>query len=365
MRRRARLALALAGAVAGVAIAASSTTGAGPRENEYVDGAGITVSLGPQLIAPGPSPEPAADADYRGQVSVDGVGAGQTVEIQKWVDGGWQSSSTLRTTSAGSVGFTTSGDAWYRAVTTVDGAVRAKRFAIGWNGPQVFLSEEFEDEAFQFAWQSIDQPADSEQCSRADPDRSVIGDGVLALTVGVDADVRCDRPGGVGRTNGHFVVEAQLGPTTVAARVRFPHGAASAGRVWLQPAGATRPWVVDDDHDGVLIAGTVPGSPSVLETGVRWLDPSGSMQRHVRKVRRDRAPWADGEFHVYSVDWLVDRLVFRVDGQPVNTVSGGYVAFPQTIGLALLSPDSLDFDAQGEDGAMEVDWVRVYSLTSP
>ncbi|HXH80921.1 glycoside hydrolase family 16 protein [Nocardioides sp.] len=365
MRRPARLALALAGAVAGVAIAATGTTGVGPRESAYVDGAGITVQLGPRLIAPGPTPEPAADAGYSGQVSVDGVGAGHTVEIQKWVDGGWQSTSTLRTSPDGSVAFVASGDAWYRAVATVEGAARAQRFTAGTNGPLVWLSEEFEDETFQFEWQSVDQPADSGRCSRADPDRSVIKDGVLELSVGLDKDVRCDRRGSVGRTNGHFVVDSQLGLATVAARVRFPHGSGSAGRVWLQPAGATSPWVVDDDHDGVLIAGTVPGSPSALETGVRWLDPSGKMQRHVREVRRDQAPWADGEFHVYSVDWLVDQLVFRVDGQPVNTVTGGYVAFPQTIGVALLSPDSLDFDAQSEDGVMEVDWVRVYSLTSP
>lgn len=365
MRTFRRLAPLVAGVIVAVAFAATGTAGEGPRENEYVDGVGITLHLGPQIVAPGPTPEPAADADYRAEVSLDGVGAGHTVEIQEWVNGGWQSGPRLSTSPQGSVDFTASGDAWYRAVASVEGVVRAERFTAARNGPHIWLSEEFEDEAFQFAWQSIDQPPESGRCSRADPERSVIEGGVLELSVEPDQSVRCERPGNVGRTNGHFVVDSEIGPGTVAVRVRLPAGRESSARVWLQPAGATSPWVVDEDHDGVLIAGTVPGSASALETGVRWPDPvTGRMERRVRADRRDQAPWADGDFHVYSVDWTDDQFVFRVDGRRVNTVTGAIVPFPQTIALALLSPDSVAFDEKSDGGMMQVDWVRVYAATT-
>ncbi|MCP3420648.1 glycoside hydrolase family 16 protein [Nocardioides pinisoli] len=336
-------------------VGACASDSAAPPEHDYVDGAGVALSVSPQLIAPGEDTEPADRADYRVTAHFDGAGAGVEVELQTWADGGWRAGRTTNTDDRGDASFVAPGDVWARVVAVVDGTTRAAHLYPGRDGAPILFTDEF-DASLRAPWTGVGQPREGYSCSRGDDEAAFVTDGVLRLEVKTDPTVSCDLPQ-PGRANGHVVYDSPLGFGTIAARIRFAAQDDVTGGFWLQPAGASRPWTLAPTEEGVMIASTKGRGRSRARTSVQWLETeSGTVRRAVRPVTPD--PTADDEFHVYSVDWTPTRYVFRVDGRAVRTATRGVASPPQLMALALLSPDDRRFS--GDSRAMDVDWVRVW-----
>jgi beta-glucanase (GH16 family) len=65
-----------------------------------------------------------------------------------------------------------------------------------------------------------------------------------------------------------------------------------------------------------------------------------------------------GEFHEYSVEWLGEDLVFRLDGEEVYRIAGGGAQFPEPL-FAILNFAKIDGSPMTRPAwVMEVDWVK-------
>lgn len=337
------------------ALGACASDSAAPSEHDYVDGQGVVVTVGPQLIAPGEHTESAGRADYELTAHFDGAPAGVEVELQTWADGGWRAGKSVETDDRGDASFVAPGDVWARVVAVVDGTTRAAHLYPGRYGAPILFTDEF-DAPLRAPWTAVGQPREGYTCSRGDEEAASVEDGVLRLEVRGNPAVSCDldQPG---RVNGHVVYDSPVGYGTVAARIRFEARADVVGGFWLQPAGASRPWTLAPTEEGVMIASTRGHGRSRTQTSVQWLDPTSLAVRSApRPVTPDLT--ADGKFHVYSVEWTPTRYIFRVDGRDVRTATTGVMPPPQLLALALLSPDSRKFS--GGVRAMEVDWIRIW-----
>jgi beta-glucanase (GH16 family) len=63
------------------------------------------------------------------------------------------------------------------------------------------------------------------------------------------------------------------------------------------------------------------------------------------------------EYHEYSVEWLGEDLVFRLDGKEVSRLSGLGDQFPETM-FAILNYAKITDDPMEGEWVMEVDWVK-------
>jgi hypothetical protein len=350
-----RVASGLLVAFLAASLAACASDSAAPSEHDYVDGQGVVLTVSPQLIAPGEDAESADRADYELTAHFEGAPAGVEVELQTWADGGWRAGKSVETDDSGDASFVAPGDVWARVVAVVDGTTRAAHLYPGRDGAPIVFTDEF-DAPLRAPWTPAGQPREGYTCSRGDEEAASVADGVLRLEVRGDPAVSCDldQPG---RVNGHVVYDSPVGYGTVAARIRFAAQDDVIGGFWLQPAGASRPWTLAPTEEGVMIASTRGRGRSQTQTSVQWLDPTSLAVRSTpRPITPD--PTADGEFHVYSVEWTPTRYVFRVDGRVVRTATKGVTPPPQLMALALLSPDDRRF--AGVKRTMDVDWVRVW-----
>lgn len=361
MAPRARLTSAALACACLVTLAACGTS-AGPREDEYVDGAGLYVAVQPQLVAPGDTAAAAADAGYFMTAVVEGVGEGQLVELQTWTEDGWRDDQIGETGEDGSVTFRSATSAWTRLVTDVDGTVRAAHVYPA-EGPPSTWTDDFDDDVLDPLWVSADQPDLDYTCSDGDPRATEVSQGLLRLRVAASAEVDCSLIGEPGRINGHLALSLPIGFGTLAARIRLPESRDLAGSLWLQSAGAARPWVMDTWADGAVIAetGGTDQSPRI-NTAAAYLTDIGAWYRQTRKVTvPDADIITDGKFHVFSIDRTADSYVFRIDGEVVRTAKKGILSQPLTLALALLSPDSKTPSAAALSETMDVDWVRYWA----
>ncbi|WP_133176428.1 glycoside hydrolase family 16 protein [Nocardioides currus] len=249
--------------------------------------------------------------------------------------------------------------AYSRIVTLIDGARSVTELNPTLAGPALWLSEEFDDGLVSELWLKVDQPDEGPTCSTSDQDQVVEADGVMTLTVEEDPDRMCRTTGLPARLNGHLIYRGQLGYGTTAARIRFPRNRDVTGQFWLQPGDPGLPWLIDDNHEGVLIGGTAgteahPRFDTDVHTSV-----DGVIRSSRRVVPTDLGV-NDGQFHVYAVRWMPDGYTFLIDGNEVRTVKAATILPPMTVGLAMLAPRrALPTDAA--DRAMDVDWFRVWA----
>lgn len=140
------------------------------------------------------------------------------------------------------------------------------------------------------------------------------------------------------------------------ARMRFasPRGAHSA--FWLQD--------VEPDRVGGCEVDIVEhfGSDSTVQNNLHWraADSAASSynpEKWHQSIKVDPRGW-----HVYRLDWLPDRYVFRIDGREVARTTEGLSSMPKRMILSLLSSTwehpALDRDRLDRYRS-PVDWVRV------
>lgn len=320
--------------------------------------AGVTVRVEPQLIDPGARPAWAQQAGYGVHVQVPASSAGHEVRLEVWLDGDWTTEDQGVTDDRGRVRLVSRAGSFSRVVTDVDGAqVTTDVDPVIKDPPLLYWAEEFTDDSLGEQWLPVDQP-DDDSCTTSDAGAAAVSGGVLALSVEEAADGVCTRPDSVARVNGHIILRSAVSYGTTAARIRFPRSRGVRAQFWLQPGDPGLPWVMDDAHEGVVIAGTAGTDRAArFDTSVnRVVDGTVEASRQVASA--NDVP-NDGRFHVYSVEWTPDAYVFRIDGETIRTVEADGPVPPMTIALAVL-PRYPRLPSAAAARTMYVDWLRVW-----
>ncbi len=218
------------------------------------------------------------------------------------------------------------------------------------------------------------EPASSRTCARADPSMVDVEGGVAHLDVRREAGRTRGTCAWSNETSGDsgtddWFLNAHIGTQdafsfrygVAAARVRFQKPRGMHGAFWLQDSGegeGTRGAEVDVveffgadyprggvahyvyPQDGDKSGGVEPGATAAL---------SGPRDQWWRR------------YHVFSVEWRPEELVFRIDGTETFSTTDGVPDRKAFVILSLLSSDweLRKMPASGA-GSMAVDWVRVW-----
>jgi beta-glucanase (GH16 family) len=172
------------------------------------------------------------------------------------------------------------------------------------------------------------------------------------------------------RINGHIGTDDtfRFAYGVAGARMKFPRMRGQHGRVWMPPVGGMRPDRTGHEIDVVESFGehvTGKGTSNGLWNYVhRYQD--GRIVKTGANVptslqRRPVESWWD-QYHVFSVQWKPNRLMFRIDGKETWRVTGDVSGYQQFLVLSLLASDyelPLIDDSQLPQH-MYVDWVRVW-----
>ncbi|WP_162260845.1 glycoside hydrolase family 16 protein [Nocardioides sp. Soil805] len=241
-------------------------------------------------------------------------------------------------------------------------------------------SDEFSGTALAPWWSHRGQsyePTSLRRCSRGDPAAVQVRNGAVRLSVIRDRSrtTRCragvrGRPGRrfAYRLQGHIGTEGAFSFRygVAAARVKFHHSRGQHGAFWMQPVGGMYPGGPGHEIDVIEYFGDEHPrgglgtfihryeGDSVVKTGARM-----TKFRSFLKGRRDG--WSKN-FHVFSVEWTPQVLVFRIDGKETYRVRGGISSARQYPILSILASD-YEIPKMKDSRLpqhMFVDWVRVW-----
>ena len=374
-------------AVTLVAVTLLATTAAAcSQDSDEAKGQRASLTVLPQISAPGDKPEEADRAKTAVVATFKPAIAGRKVAIQRKAGSSW---TTVDEAEQGeeadlefSVPYADGGEpVTYRAVATGAGEARAatKASRTDVHGAPDFADEFEGDDLDTSVWNTrVQGYAPGRACSKAD-DRAVsVGGGTLKLMSLKDpdrTDERCTYKGKKFsyRLSGHIgTVEERVGdaaqlPTKTikygyfAARMKMQSARGQHAAFWLQTVLEPGParthgaeidvveYFGDDHPQGGVASYTYPEGEKV-----------GGMIPDVTQYGDD---WSD-EFHVFSLEWTPDRYVFRIDGQETLRVKKEIVRVDEFLILSLLTSDweLLQGDDSDLPQTAEVDWVRHWEL---
>ncbi|MCW2833040.1 MAG: hypothetical protein JWN68_993, partial [Nocardioides sp.] len=226
------------------------------------------------------------------------------------------------------------------------------------------------------------EPQSLRSCSQGDPSAVRVAGGAVRLSVLRDptrtekcrAYVRGDHLGKFAyRLNGHIGTEGAFSFKYgfAAARIKFHRERGQHGGFWMQPVGGMLPGSSGHEIDVIEYFGDrhplgglatfihrYQGS-HIVKTGSRVANGHSFL-----KGRRDG--WSKN-YHVFSVQWTPQRLIFRIDGKESHRINGGISNAPQYPILSLLSSDYefVEMTDRQLPQHMYVDWVRVWETGDP
>ena len=149
----------------------------------------------------------------------------------------------------------------------------------------------------------------------------------------------------------------------LSARLKFPTAPGQHGSFWSQPITGDGAEIDTAEYYG---DGRRDGGLSHL---IHWHSPSGVLKSSGGVVNADRLlprgeEWSSA-MHVYSVEWSPTGYVFRVDGHETYRTTKGRSTTPEFLILSLLTSDWELPRLKAPYGQMDVDWVRVWTPSSP
>ncbi|QBX55319.1 glycosyl hydrolase family protein [Nocardioides seonyuensis] len=319
------------------------------------------------------------------------VEAGRKVRLEVERDSHWESVATVRQNAKGRAQFAAPATSSGRPLTY---RVRAAAFegleaitsdtvsTARWLSPT--WTDEFTGSALSPTWHHRGQHFDVKslrRCSRGDPKAVEVGDGAVRLSVMKDRSqtTRCkvrvrDEFAGryAHRLNGHIGTEGAFSFKygIAAARMKFHRTRGQHGSFWMQAVGGMYPGGTGHEIDVIEYFGDnhrkgglttfihrYEGS-RVVKTGARITD--------IRSFLRNKRDGWSKNYHVFSVEWTPQTLIFRIDGKETTRISGGISSVPQFPILSLLSSDYEIPKMKGRQlpQHMYVDWIRVWETGS-
>ena len=241
-------------------------------------------------------------------------------------------------------------------------------------------TDEFSGRELSDFWSHRGQDYEKESlrmCSKGDPKAVKVRRGAVRLSVLKDKSrngkCKARENGRISgkyayRLNGHIGTQNkfEFKYGFAAARVKFHKQRGQHGSFWMQPGNGSSDGDAGHEIDVIEYFGDKhprggltsfiyrPKGKSYTKTG-SWIRDS----RSFLKNRRDG--WSKN-YHVFSVEWTPNRLIFRIDGKESWRVSGRISDNPQYPILSLLASDyelSNMKDRQLPQH-MYVDWIRVW-----
>ncbi len=97
------------------------------------------------------------------------------------------------------------------------------------------------------------------------------------------------------------------------ARMKLPKGKGTWPAFWMMPVGndwATNPWPLCGEIDIMEEVGVVPNEVSSSLHTEAYNHTKGTQKTHAMTIDK-----AEGEFHVYALEWTADAITTYVDGQ--------------------------------------------------
>ena len=363
--------------VAFVTAGCSSSDEPTPAPPSYERSDSVEAQVLPQLAATGEDTEPADDAAWVVDATIDGAEKGTAVTLVARTDDGWVDVDEQETDAKGRVALASREPGTLHVVVgDGDDAIGAKVSTD--DAPDATFTDDFDSDTVDEdggTWATRTQGhIGVRTCSRADAAGAEVGDGVLSLSVLEDPEMtgeECQLPGRRKkfpyRINGHVGTENLYGFTYgfAAARIRTQSARGQHSAFWLQATG------------GQSAGGPEKGGAEIdvmeyfgddhplggLTSFTYFLDADGNKQTvggWVKDLDQYGEGWAD-QFHVFSVEWTPEEYVFRIDGQVTHRLDGPTSGREEFLILSLLSSDYELPRFNGElPETMEVDWARVW-----
>lgn len=136
----------------------------------------------------------------------------------------------------------------------------------------------------------------------------------------------------------------------IEARVWIPDAPGTWPAMWMLPATPQETWPPEVD----IAEWNNRGSGTDALFNLHW----GTESAHQQLPRQIRyGTNLGGQWHTYRLEWRKDRMVLSLDGEQVYENLGRAVPDQP---MYLLFSAGVERDAKPEDGAMKVDYVRVW-----
>ena len=389
----------LAGGVAALLLPASlllttetgSATDSAARtaSTSVVSKAGQRISLEvlPQIVQQGRRTASANSAKAAVTATIKPVKVGRKVVLEQLNGSSWKKVGTARQDKAGRAQFAAliskSGlPLTYRATAVKHDGL--KKITSKTADTQRWLvptfSDEFAGSTLNPAWGMRGQdyePTSKRKCSKGDPKAVKVTGGALRLSVIKDrqrkgkclARSRKESRRISYRLNGHVGTGAggfDFKYGVAAARIKMHKLQGQHASFWMQPVGENRPG--SDGHEIDIIEYFGDKHPQGgLTSFIHWykgqrLIKTGSWIKDSKSFLKNRRDGWSKNYHVFSVQWTPNVIIFRIDGKETWRTSVRVSKAQQYLILSLLASDyeALEMPDRKLPQHMYVDWVRVW-----
>ena len=353
------------------------------ERTESRTGTGV-LSLRPAIAQPGKRPV-RSSSRTQALARFSDTRTGRTVVLQRDSGSGWETVARGREHRSGSTIFSLPDrTSLYRAVAlSRSGAEVAVTNVVRGRGFATIFRDEFSGRRVDLSkWsnQKTLAPAHMRMCSRLSHRTRTVSGGVLRMGVGYDPA----RTGQTchwtlnGRSGSHpYMLNTQLytqgkfdftyGYAAVRMKMHLDKGMHAS--FWMQPAN----WYTPGDPskgteiDVVEYFGRTKRD-STIASFLHWYDKDNTHYKvggkfpNANRLRKRTQTWSQA-YHVFSVEWTADALVFRVDGREFWRRTELVSQAPEYLLLSMLTSDyELEkLTTRRMRQTAKVDWVRVWA----
>lgn len=344
----------------------------------------VKIEALPQIVQQGRGVARADSAKAAVTATIKPVRTGRPVKLQAKSGSSWKTVSTVKQDAKGR--------AQFAALASRRGAALTYRVqALAFKGLPAVTSKTTSTEKWltptysdEFSGTSLDptwfqrgqdyEPESSRNCSKGSPKAVKVGGGAVRLSVIKDTSRKdlCTAARGTNRAKFAYRLNGHIGNNAyafkygvVAVRMKMQKLRGQHASFWMQPSESVGQEIdiveyFGDKHpQGGLTSFIYRNQGSRPVKIGSWIKDSESFLAN----RRDG--WSKS-YHVFSVQWTPNTLIFRIDGKESWRVSGGVSRGSQYPILSMLASDyelSLMKDKQLPQSA-SVDWLRVWETGS-
>lgn len=366
--------------------ATDSAAGAASTSMAKKAGQKISLEVLPQIVQQGKRTASANSAKAGVTATIKPVKVGRTVVLEQRNGSSWKKVGTARQEKSGRAYFSAKIakrglPLTYRVTAAKFKGLKSIRSKTAdtarWLVPT--FADEFAGSTLGPMWSMRGQayePTSKRVCSKGDPKAVKVTGGALRLSVIKDRS-RSDKCKAVSRKetkrisyrlNGHVgtddTFDFRYG--VAAARIKMHQRQGQHASFWMQPVGENQPG--SDGHEIDIIEYFGDKHPQGgLTSFIHWykgqrLIKTGSWIKNSESFLKNRRDGWSKAYHVFSVQWTPNAIIFRIDGKETWRTSARVSKAQQYLILSLLASDyeALELPDKKLPQHMYVDWVRVW-----
>ena len=346
----------------------------------------VTLEALPQIVQQGKRVASPDSAKAAITATIKPVKVGRKVELQVQDGTSWKTVSTVTQDAKGRAQFAALASSGglpltYRVEAKKLGSLKAITSDTvsteKWLTPD--FTDEFSGSSLSSSWVHRGrkyEPQSLRRCSKGDPRAVKVSGGAVRLSV-IDDPKKglCkarERGKVVGkyayRLNGHIGTEGQylFKYGVAAARIKMQKLRGQHASFWSQPDGGNLPGSDGHEIDIIEYFGDKHPQGGLTSFIHRYqgkrLVKTGSWIKDSESFLADKRDGWSKNYHVFSVEWTPNTLIFRIDGKESWRTSGNISSAKQQLILSLLASDYELSEMKDKQlpQSMSVDWVRVW-----